>query len=57
MLVRMPKELHADLVAAAADRDVSANWLACRLLRRGLDGLPTAADAARTLRPSTSEKP
>ena len=37
--VRFPDELHARLVAAAAERDLSVNWLVCRAVEQFLDRL------------------
>ncbi len=53
--LRLPADLHARLIAEADDRDVAANWLACRLLAEGLDRLIPAAEMTLT-RPPT-ERP
>lgn len=37
--VRFPDDLHARLVAAAAERDLSVNWLVCRAVEQFLDRL------------------
>lgn len=37
--VRFSDALHARLVAAAAERDLSVNWLVCRAVERFLDDL------------------
>lgn len=37
--VRMPSDLRDRLAAAAAERDLSANWLACRAIEEFLDRL------------------
>ena len=37
--MRLPKDLHARLLAAADERDVSANWLVKRALEDYLDRL------------------
>lgn len=37
--VRLPKELHAAILQAASDRDVSADWIMTRLLDEGMKRL------------------
>jgi predicted HicB family RNase H-like nuclease len=37
--IRFPEELHVRLVAAAAERALSVNWLVCRAVERFLDDL------------------
>ena len=39
MPVRMPHDLHERLTLAAAERDVSSNWLTCRAIEDFLDHL------------------
>lgn len=41
---RIPRALHARLIEAAADRDLSANYLATRALEEFLDRLIPAED-------------
>ncbi len=49
--IRIPPALLADLDRLADDRDVSRNWLVCRLLQRGVEDLAEPPPAL----PSRSE--
>lgn len=37
--IRLDRDLYDDIHAAAEEREVSVNWLMCRLLREGIDRL------------------
>ena len=52
---RIPKDLHARLIEAAADRDLSANYLATRALEEFLDRLIPADDLRLTTTPKDPE--
>lgn len=42
--VRMPAALHVRLIAAAAERELSANWLMVRAIEKFLDELIPAGE-------------
>lgn len=57
VVVRFPPELHARLKEAAADRDLSMNWLTNRAVVEFLDHLIPADEVVLTRDPSERQEP
>lgn len=49
--IRMGRDLHGRIQAEADAREVSVNWLVCRLLSEGLDSLRPVAEMRLTRDP------